>query len=375
MKAVRGRSRLLAAAMMVLLLAACGAEGGAAEDGEAATGSTAEEAAPAAEESGTEAESAGTGAATSGEVTPVRIASILSGQAGYLTALIQHLELGAKHGLDLEVNDLGFVESANALRQERADVAMMAPSTIVRLLAEQEFESVVIGPTNWSGNAWVVRADAPFESFADLQGERIGNFPRTTGAYFFSSVLANAMDLNIEEDFESVEADVSALVALLENGELAAVNLFQPHIARLVVTGDYRVLTDFDDAFLDVMGARPLKAGYAATPEWIEANPDAVAAFQQVLAEAIRTIKAGEDEEFFRENAAELFGLTTPEQVDAGFEVNRLNYVAPDEWSQENVEVQSKILQEGIDLGLLPEASQGWQDLVWLDCYYDCPSS
>ena len=383
MNTARARSRLLALIALMLLLAACGTEGGAAEDGEAPADSAGEgeatsaedgEAAGAAGEAGTEAEAAGT-AAGSGEPIPVSIASILSGQAGYLTALIQHLELGTAHGLELTVTDLGFVESANALRQDRADVAMMAPSTMVRLVAEQDFESVVIGPTNWSGNAWVVRQDAPFESFADLQGERIGNFPRTTGAYFFSSVLANAMDLSIEEDFESVEADVSALVALLENGEVAAVNLFQPHIARMLVTGDYRVLTDFDEAFLDVMGARPLKAGYAATPEWIEANPEAVDALQQVLAEAIRVIKAGEDEEFFRENAAELFGLTTPEQVDAGFEVNRLNYVAPDEWTQENVAVQNEILQEGINLGLLPEPSQDWQDLMWLDCYYDCPTS
>ena len=368
----RRQIRLLTAAILMLLVAACAGEGGDVQDGQAVAAG--EGGSPAAAEPGSTASTAG-GEGASGELTPVTVASILSGQAGYLTALIEHLELGRQQGLDLTINDLGFVESANALRQDRADVAMMAPSTMVRLLAEQSFESVVIGPTNWSGNAWVVRADSPYESFSDLRGERIGNFPRTTGAYFFSSVLADAMDLSIEDDFESVEADVSALVALLENGEVAAVNLFQPHIARMVVTGDYRVLTDFDEAFLDVMGARPLKAGYAATRAWIEANPEAVDAIQQVLAEAIRVIKAGEDEEFFRENAAELFGLTTPEQVDAGFEVNRLNYVAPDEWSQENVAVQNQILQEGVNLGLLPEPSQDWQNLMWLDCYYDCPTS
>lgn len=363
MKARHTASRLFAVALL-LLIAACGGDGG-------------EGAAEPAPDAGADAagDAADEGAAADDEPTVVRIASILSGQAGYMTALIEHLELGAEHGLELEVSDLGFVESANALRQDRADVAMMAPSTMLRLLAEDGFESAIVGPTNWSGNAWVVRADAPYENFADLQGERIGNFPRTTGAYFFSSVLANSMDLDIEEDFESVEADVSALVALLENGEVEAVNLFEPHVSRMLVTGDYEALVDFDEQFTELLGARPLKAGYATKPQWIEDRPETVAALQAVFAEAIRTIKAGEDEQFFRENADELFGLTTPEQVDAGFERNRLSYAEPDEWSQDNIEIQNEILLEGVDLGLLPEPPQGWQDVVWMDCYYDCPSS
>lgn len=370
MTSVRACRRFLAAGAMLLLLAACGAEGGADPDGEAAAGATSDSAGDAGQEqTGTQTEG-------SGELTPVRVTSILSGQAGYLTALMQHLKLGEKYGLDLQVTDLGFVEAANALRQDRSDVGLMSVSTTVTLRAEQGFESVIVAPNVWSGNAWVVREDAPYEDFADLQGERIGNFPRTTAAYFFSAVLADAMGLSIEDDFESVEADVSALVALLENGEVEAVNVFEPHVSRLLTLGGYRVLVDFDEALQESMGARPLKAAYAATPQWIEENPDAVQAVQAVFAEATEVIKSGEDEEFFRDNADELFGLTTPEQVDAGFERNRLTYVAPDEWSQEELDVQNDILQGGIDLGLLPEPPDGWQDAMWLDCYYDeCPSN
>lgn len=347
--------RLVAAAAALLLLAGCSEGGGA--DGQAAAGGP---------------DAAGGG---DGGPTPVRVASILSGQAGYLTALIQHLGLGEEHGLALEVTDLGFVEAANALRQDRADVALMSTNSIVGLRAEQDFDSVVIGPSNWSGNAWVVRQDAPYESFEDLQGERLGNFPRTAGAYFFSAVLADAQELSIEDDFESVEADVAALVALLENGEVEAANLFEPHVSRMLTSGDYRVLVDFDEQFEELLGARPLKAGYAATPEWVEENPEALTGIQAAFADAIQVIKDGEDEEFFRDNAEELFGLTTPEQVEAGFERNRLSYVAQDEWSPEDVEVQNEILQQGIDLGLLPEPSEGWKEEVWLDCYYDCPSN
>ncbi|MPZ86926.1 MAG: PhnD/SsuA/transferrin family substrate-binding protein [Nitriliruptorales bacterium] len=367
MKAARTTRRFLVAVAMLLLLTACGAEGGASPDGEPAGGGT-----PA---GGDDTAPAGTEAEGGGDPTPVRVASILSGQAGYLTALVEHMGLGEEHGLDLEVTDLGFVEAANALRQDRADVALMSVSSIVSLRGEQGFESVIVGPSNWSGNAWVVREDAPYEDFADLQGERIGNFPRTTGAFFFSAVLADAMDLSIEDDFDSVEADVSALVALLENGEVEAVNLFEPHVSKLLTIGGYRVLLDFDEFFEELMGARPLKATYAATPQWIEENPDTVEAVQAVLAEAIEAIKSGADEEFFRDNADELFGLTTAEQVDAGFERNRLSYVGPDEWREGDVEVQNQILQEGIDLGLLPEPPEDWQEDMWLDCYYEqCPS-
>lgn len=315
----------------------------------------------------------GDGSSSQGGGTKIRVASVLAGQAGYVTALIERQEIDKRHGIDLEVMDLGFEESANALRQGRADLAMMSPNTMLRLSAEQDFDSVVIGPFNWSGNAWVVQDDSPYQSLSDLRGERIGNFPRTTGAFFFSAVLADADGLDIEEDFEPVEADVSPLVALLEKGEVQAANLFEPHVSKLLALGDYRVVLDFDKEFEQVLGARPLKTAYAATPEWVDGNPEAVDAVQQTFADAIDTIASGKDEEFFDDNAEELFGLTEDAQLEPAYERNRTTLIGADDWSRKDIDVQNDILQEGVGLGLIPDPPDGWRDDLWLDCYFDCP--
>lgn len=313
------------------------------------------------------------GAAGGGGGGAVRVASVLSGQAGYLTGLIKELGLDQKHHVNLQVMDLGLVESANALRQGRADVAIMSPSAMLRLKTEQHFDSVVVGPFNWSGNAWVVREDAPYQEFSDLKGERIGNFPRTTGAYFFSSILANDQKLDIEKDFKPVDADVAALVGLLGKGEVKAANLFEPHVSKMVATGDYRVLVDFDKSFQSVMGAKPLKSVYAASDKWVKTNRDSADAVQAMFADALEKIRAGKDRKYFNAHAEEMFGLTSDAQVKAGYDRNRETVVDPNTWDhKEQIQTQNRILERGVELGMLPEPPDGWQTSLWMDCYFDC---
>ena len=56
----------------------------------------------------------------------------------------------------------------------------------------------LIAPQIWSGNSWIVRKDAPYKSFGELKGKKIGNFARVTGAYFFSAVIAKENKLEKE---------------------------------------------------------------------------------------------------------------------------------------------------------------------------------
>src|SRR6266705_2266977 len=66
--------------------------------------------------------------------------------------------------------------------------------------------------------------------------------------------------INIEKDFQNVPAETGALIALLERGEVEAINMFEPHTTRLVMSGKYRVLTDFDIELGQIFGAPPLKS-------------------------------------------------------------------------------------------------------------------
>jgi NitT/TauT family transport system substrate-binding protein len=284
----------------------------------------------------------------------VNIATAAAGQSGYIAALIDAKGIAAKHGLKINNLMMDFTEAANAVKLGRAIASAMQPSTAVNLL-KSGTDIRLITPQIWSGNSWLVKKDSPYKSLADLKGKKIGNFARVTGAYFFSAVIAKEKKLDIEKDFQSIPAETGALIALLERGEVEAINMFEPHTTRLVLSEKYRVLLDFDVELEKLFGAPPLKSSVGMLRETVEKQPDLVKAIRGAYVEAVKMIKAGQDNDFFEAKAKEFFNLSTPEQTAAGMKQNRQNFA--DLWGESFFESQNKILQSGISLGLLPKVN------------------
>jgi ABC-type nitrate/sulfonate/bicarbonate transport system substrate-binding protein len=284
----------------------------------------------------------------------VNIATAAAGQSGYIAALIDAKGIGAKHGLKINNLMMDFTEAANALKLGRAIASAMQPSTAVNLLRSGT-DIRLIAPQIWSGNSWLVKKDSPYKTFADLKGKKIGNFARVTGAYFFSAVIAKEKKLDIEKDFQSIPAETGALIALLERGEVEAINMFEPHTTRLVLSGKYRVLLDFDEELEKLFGAPPLKSSVGMLRETIEKQPTLVKAIRGAYVDAVKMIKAGDDKDFFEAKAKEFFNLSAPEQIAAGIQKNRQNFA--DLWGESFFQSQNKILQSGIALGLLPKVN------------------
>jgi NitT/TauT family transport system substrate-binding protein len=281
----------------------------------------------------------------------INIATSAAGQSGYIAALIENKKLDVKHGIKINNMMMDFTEAANAVKLGRTTASAMQPSTAVNLV-KSGTDIRLITPQIWSGNSWVVRKDAPYKSFGDLKGKKIGNFARVTGAYFFSAVIAKEQKLDIEKDFQNVPAETGALIALLERGEVEAINMFEPHTTRLVMSGKYKVLTDFDIELENIFGAPPLKSTVGMLKETVEKQPALVKSIRSAYGDAIQVIKAGQDEEFFKSKAKELFNLSTPEEITAGLKQNKANFA--DKWGESFFQSQNKILQSGISLGLLP---------------------
>jgi NitT/TauT family transport system substrate-binding protein len=282
---------------------------------------------------------------------PVNIATSAAGQSGYIAALIENRGLDVKYGIKINNMMMDFTEAANAVKLGRALASAMQPSTAVNLV-KSGTDIRLVTPQIWSGNSWLVKKDAPYKSFADLKGKKVGNFARVTGAYFFSAVIAKERKLDIEKDFQNVPAETGALIALLERGEVEAIVMFEPHTTRLVMSGKYRVLTDFDIELEQIFGAPPLKSTVGMLKETIDKQPGLVKAIQSAYGDAVQVIKKGQDEDFFKSKAKELFNLSSPQEVAEGIKVNKANFA--DKWGGDFFQTQNKILQSGISLGLLP---------------------
>jgi ABC-type nitrate/sulfonate/bicarbonate transport system substrate-binding protein len=284
-------------------------------------------------------------------VQPVSIATAAAGQSGYLAALIDAKGIAAQHNIKITNMMMDFTEAANALKLGRVLVSTMQPSTAVNLW-KSGTELRLFAAQIWSGNAWVVRKDSAYKTLADLKGKKIGNFSRVTGAFFFSAVIAKEHGLDIEKDFQAIPAETGALIALLERGEVEAINMFEPHVTKLIVSGRYRVLLDFDVELKRIFGAPPLKTGMAVLRDTAEKQPALVKSIRGAYVDGIKLIKAGKDEDFFRARAKEFFNLSTPEEIAAGMKSSRENFA--DVWGDSFFQSQNKILQTGISLGLLP---------------------
>ncbi|HWH78124.1 MAG TPA: ABC transporter substrate-binding protein [Candidatus Binatus sp.] len=281
----------------------------------------------------------------------VNLATSASGQSGYIAALIENKGLDVKYGIKINNMMMDFTEAANAVKLGRAVASAMQPSTAVNLV-KSGMDIRLITPQIWSGNSWVVKKDSLYKSFGDLKGKKIGNFARVTGAYFFSAVIAKENKFDIEKDFQNVPAETGALIALLERGDVEAINMFEPHVTRLVLSGRYRVLLDFDIALEEIFGAPPLKSTVGMLKETVEKQPALVKALRGAYADAVKMIKSGQDEDFFKAKAKEFFNLSNPEEILAGIKVNKENFA--DKWGDNFFQSQNKILQSGISLGLLP---------------------
>jgi ABC-type nitrate/sulfonate/bicarbonate transport system substrate-binding protein len=285
------------------------------------------------------------------EMQTVAMATNAAGQTGYIAALIEDRGISKAHGLKINNMMMDFTEAANALKLGRAVASTMQPSTAVNL-RKGGTDVRILAAQIWSGNAFLVRKDAPYKKLADLKGKKIGNFARTTGAYFFSAVIAKESGLDIEKDFQSIPVETGALMALLERGEVEAINLMEPHVTRMLLSGKYRVLIDFDSELLRIFGAQPLKTGVAVLKETADKQPELVKAIRAAYIDGIKVIKTGQDKDFFQAHAKEHFGLSTPEEIAAGMKRNRENFA--DVWGDRFFESQNKMLQQGMALGLLP---------------------
>ena len=64
--------------------------------------------------------------------------------------------------------------------------------------------------------------------------------------------------------------------------------MFEPHVTRMVMSGRYRVLVDFDIALEEIFGAPPLKSTVGMLKETVEKQPQLVKALRGAYGDAFK---------------------------------------------------------------------------------------
>ena len=261
------------------------------------------------------------------ELTKIKLGGATGGAGNYQLSLWKELKLDHKYGFDAELILLGFRQLAEAVRLGQVGIGMVQPATALKMTHKGTPVKITV-PCLRSGNSFLVRKDSPYKTLTDLKGKKIGNFSRVTGAYFLSAVLAKLSGFDIEKDFDQFLGMTGALIGVFEKGEVEAINMFDPISTKLLVTGKYRKLLDFDTEYEKLMGSSPLKASYGAHINWLRDSKNAEIAknFSKGLLESAQYIRDRKDKDFFYKNASKIFGLKTQKQIDGVWEINHKIY-------------------------------------------------
>jgi len=292
------------------------------------------------------------------QVPPLTMGTVAAGVGGYTARLMHEKGIDVKHGVRIKSIEMGFDEMSNALFLGRVDLALLQPSTAV-LMRKQKRMVRIFAPFNWSANQIVVPVHSAYKRLEDLKGKKVGGFPRTTGAHFFLSVLSNLKGIDVEKDFRLQPAETGVLLALLDRKEVDAIVMFDPHTSKLIATGNYRVLMDFDEEFEKLVGYKALKTGIGAREEWLKKNPELVEKIRGIYAETLAL--AAKDRAFFNQYGGEYFGLKTEKQFATAWE--RLGPQYATQWGEGLFKSQTKLLEMGISSNILPAGAS--TDVFW----------
>lgn len=141
-------------------------------------------------------------------------------------------------------------------------------------------------------NAWIVaHADSGIDEPADLSGKRIG-IPAINS--LFHVLLNEWLEIH-DVDTDSitvVEVPFGQTADVLRSGRIDASAASQPHVNRIVSSGDGYVVAPYTGQIHSDL----LVGVYAVTEDWISANPETPARFAAAMVQAIEFIENNHDQ-------------------------------------------------------------------------------
>ena len=246
--------------------------------------------------------------------TRIEVSVAAAGATGLLVRLVKDLRLDRKNGIELGIVPLTVADAERAVVQGRVPVGIFNPISAARAAAEG-YPLKLFAPMLVNHNYLVVRADSPYRRVEDLQGKPVGSLSKISGTYNTLTAILLLKGLGDPERYLQLRfGEAVPLIALLERGDVEAIAVFEAHVSRLLASGRYRTVMDFNEEFRRLTAADNLFIALAAHPEWVLRNPELARRIRQTLADgvaAFRSNPAGYLERYGRE----IFGLDSPAEI------------------------------------------------------------
>lgn len=244
---------------------------------------------------------AAAGAATLPRVTFAQEAvslKLLSPPSDDVTPGLYALKAGLfrKYGLNVEIGPANSgAATLAALAGGSAQIALSSTLPIVAARA-RGLTFMIIGPAGICSPEvpyalMLVKKDGPIRTGRDMNG-------KTIASSSLRDLLAIASFAWIDQNggdsatVKALELPASAILPAIDDGRIDAATIVSPRLTEAIDSGRVRVLGNSFQA----VGRRFLIAGWVATKEFCERNPDVVARFARAVREATAYTNAHHDE-------------------------------------------------------------------------------
>jgi ABC-type nitrate/sulfonate/bicarbonate transport system substrate-binding protein len=295
-------------------------------------------------------EPAGDTAATEEEATaliPVRIGSIAGASQSYIPILLQEHGIGEKYGFAVEITPLtGTGQQWTGMRAGEFD---LSSGSVLDLLRQRQggLEVRAIRGFSRFNNPIVTLADAPYESFEDLAGLRIGT-PNTAllDWMIIRAVGVEAHGIDLEVDAEAINASPPLISELLAQGELDAAFHFKTFTIDPVAEGTLKQIIDIPQ-LMSEGGFDPdaFYLTYNLAESWRQQYPDAVPLLIAAMDEAVEVLMT--DDSVWPDLAA-VSGVEGEERVARFRDAMRESFATT--FNQEKLEATQALLDSLVEV-------------------------
>jgi ABC-type nitrate/sulfonate/bicarbonate transport system substrate-binding protein len=260
------------------------------------------------------------------DVAPLTFASSTA-TVGLVTQVVRRLELEKKYDvkLDLKILDPAGAEKTVLLRQVDAG---LFPVLTAADVASKGQEIVLFAPLLYMHTYVLVWNEAPYQTFADLRGKRIGSLDKVSGAYRGLQMLAARAGLDYERDFQPVTGPPPALVTFLQRKQVDALAIHEPVTTKLLAEGKFRSVMGLNEEWKKTGKGDWLFICAGAHRDWLTKNRAVARRVADMLLDALRQIHRNPD---LIEAEAEFLALRTKAEIDLGKE--RMLRIFPTEWN------------------------------------------
>ncbi len=296
-----------------------------------------------------------------GDLPVVKIHALEGGTSAAAMRIIEEQGFDEDNGFQGEFFEVSGDASVQFLLQRESDVSFDGDPVTAALLRSQGNDITTFYPLVVQDATMMVREDAPYESPADLEGEKVGHDGLESGTVTAAQIMLQEFEgISIEEDYDLQLTEEAALIRLVERGDLEATFLGQPEILTAEIDFGLRsVWGPGWQEWEEERGGRVWNISLMAYEEWLTENPDLAEAVTAAWDDAYEWIQ--EDPQRLTEDPfPELFGIDNPEVLEQFAALVEETEYFTNRWTEEDVQAARDFIEFAAGIGtVIQEAPEG----------------